>query len=59
MIKEGNLYNLETSAISKNRSETDLSQWKKEVRKQLQRHLSGKSPEEIKKIIDSTFGNII
>ena len=58
-MNEGNLYNIETSTISSNRSKTDLEAWKKEVRRQLMVHLAGKSKKEITNIIKTTFGNTI
>jgi len=50
MVNEGNLYNIETSTIQKDRSKKDLSSWKKQVKKELMRHLADKSPEEVKAI---------
>lgn len=58
-LSEGNLYNVETSNISKNRSEKDLSNWKKEVRRHLMHHLAGRSSQDIEKIIQATFGDTI
>jgi hypothetical protein len=58
-MNEGNLYNIETSKIFLDRSKVDLYNWKKAVRKQLMAHLADKSPEEIKNIIKTTFGDII
>lgn len=61
-IKEGNVYSVEQSVSSKdlpNVSKSGLAEWNKAVRKELMQKLRGYSPEQIDKIIKSTFGDTI
>jgi len=59
---EGNFYNVEqsvTSSTGKDVSKAGLSDWNREVRKQLMEKLRQYSPEQIDKIIKATFGDTI
>jgi hypothetical protein len=59
-LKEGNLYNVQQVVSPQdkaNQSKVGLSQWKKQVRKELMQKLRGYSPEHIDKIIKTTFND--
>jgi hypothetical protein len=59
-LREGNLYNVQQVVSPKDKadqSKVGLSQWKKQVRKELMNKLRGYSPEHIDKIIKSTFSD--
>jgi len=58
-MNEGNLYNIESGDETPPRSEIGIDNWKHEIRKQLMKHLAGKSAEEIDTIIRSTLGNLL
>jgi predicted urease superfamily metal-dependent hydrolase len=58
-VSEGNVYNMETDYMGPNRSKVGIQDWSTEVRKQLMQHLSAKSPEEVEKIIKTTFVDVL
>lgn len=58
-LNEGNVYNVQqvvTPSTGKDVSKVGLAEWSKAVRKELMQKLRGHSPEQIDKIIKTTFG---
>jgi hypothetical protein len=59
----GNLYNIEQKAgpqiykSGEDVSKTGLDEWKNEVRKQVMEKLKGYSPEQVTRIMQTTFGD--
>jgi hypothetical protein len=61
-IKEGNVYNVQqvvTKADASNVSGRGIKQWTDAVRKELMEKLRGYSPEQVDKIIKTTFGDTL
>jgi hypothetical protein len=62
-ILMGNVYNVEQIstpemvASGKDATKVGLNQWKAEVRKQLMEKLKGYAPEQVERIIQTTFGD--
>jgi hypothetical protein len=59
-IKEGNLYNVETTfGANQNSSKDGLAAWKIEARKQLMQHLKRSGVPNIDAVIKATFGDLL
>lgn len=61
-LNEGNVYNVQqvvTASTGKDVSKVGLAEWSKAVRKELMQKLRGYSPEQVDKIIKTTFGENI
>ena len=61
-LKEGNLYNVQqtvTPGTGMDVSKSGLSEWNREMRKQLMQKLKHYAPDQVEKIINATFGENI
>lgn len=61
-LKEGNLYNVQqtvTPGTGMDVSKSGLSEWNREMRKQLMQKLKHYAPDQVEKIINATFGKNI